>query len=135
MNPNYDIPVRTSHEDEMKKVKEKDRKAMLQMLNMTFSFYDSMKRRLQNIKDPSHRYTVLLDRISCLIDIATTVGKGFCIANDFPLDVQERFEKILNDINNDIAQMFDWIQQPMYSPDHPFGKKMLDESRQHFESS
>lgn len=113
--------------------------------------------RLEKIRDPVVRYMMMTELYRLMFDVAISVFEMNIIDNVQRLRIEElvspesqvnfekRLEKIYDDVDmiKDVTRqkldsffesMGDWIQSPTYSPDHPLGKKMMNETKMHFDS-
>ncbi len=90
------------------------------------------------------RNTLLVDRMCTFIDASFTLLG--CFINSVNEDLEEKdqiprekIDKWLNLIaqidqewTDDMTSLIDYIQQPMFSPDHPRGVKLMQKSKQNF---
>lgn len=83
----------------------------------------SIKRTLERYhtkKDPVVKYTLIIDKFHVLMDIIVS----FLLINlkDLSEDDRKEFESMIEILHNDLNSLEEWVQAPIYSPDHPFFK-------------
>ena len=62
------------------------------------------------------------------------VGLGF-INNDIPPELKERIITTSQMVTEELNFMLDWISNPVYSPDHPYGNKIMKEANKDFDQN
>lgn len=115
-------------------------------------------KRLNKTKDPIVRYTLFLEFLRSIIEVGLTMSemsleeKIFNQENEMATDrdanispeyqlIKARNLELLNktqhtidDLKKELDCYFDgfsdWIAQPVYSPDHPFGYHMMKEAEE-----
>lgn len=95
--------------------------------------------------DPIVRNTLLVDRMCTIIDVSFTLLS--CFINNTNENLEEKDQipqekikewlrhvgKIDREWNDDMNALIEYIQQPMFSPDHPKGAGLLRESKENFD--
>ncbi len=114
-----------------KEKREKEQKE--QAIRAALSAVENNFARAQRIRDPVTRNIVFLEKLLTVGDIC--IGALNTYGVDFPEDLKIRSENVTKLINTQIEGLIDWIQQPIYSPDHPIGNMMMKESEKSFRSS
>lgn len=105
--------------------REKEQKE--QAIRAVLSAVENNFARAQRIKDPVTRNIVFLEKLLTVGDIC--IGGLNTYGIDFPEDLKLRSENITKVINTQIEGLIDWIQQPIYSPDHFLGNMMMKKVR------
>lgn len=114
-------------------------------------------KRVNKIKDPVVRYSTFVEQLRIIFEIGLNILKEELehdiedrdLSLDEIEDEKERATKlreiqkdkqslgIINELMENFEKYFDnfsdWISQPTYSPDHPFGDKMMKEAKESFE--
>ena len=130
--------------------------------NIIVSGVEKQFERLNNIKDPVLRYSFFLEIIRTIITTFISVADSNLEddlarnhddlanlpENTNPKDINilkrgissmEKSQGSLANLKQYISKYFDgfadWIAQPIYSPDHPLGKQMMDDSSTSFSRS
>jgi hypothetical protein len=108
----------------------------IDIVNFVINVYHMMMSRQRKNSDPVLRYTLLLDKILIIIDMfhSWLLTQTFkLLANnpqdDYLLEINGVRDTLTSEINN----LMDWIQSPHYSPDHPAGKLIMNQSKSHME--
>lgn len=81
--------------------------------------------------DPVTRGLIFLEKLLCIIDFSSG-ALNTVIDLEIPDDLRNRIDKLKQVFNDQIKLVIDLIQQPHYSPDHPFGNKLMKEQQQMF---
>lgn len=84
--------------------------------------------RQQRVKDPAVRYSLFLDKLCLSIDAAMAGLESLDLSEDTRNDIKSAIQKI----QDEIMLVMDWIQQPSYSPDHPYGNRIMTDSAKSF---
>lgn len=107
------------------------------MLDMILRILEKNMDRSRSIKDPVTRFTLLVDKLCLSIDVIMSIlESGHSKIPDDPKykDLKSRMDKVGLNINKDLNDLMSWIQQPVYSPDHPLGSDLMEKSKAHFEN-
>jgi hypothetical protein len=88
--------------------------------------------RLSIYKDPMTKKCIFLEKLLIISDIF----KGLLIreAIEIPDDLVTKINKIHVIMNDNIASLIETIQQPCYSPDHPYGKELMNTAQYDFDN-
>lgn len=86
--------------------------------------------RSKKLRDPVTRHIVFLEKLLMIQDVVLAGLNNFGTTED----QEERVRNLAKEINDEIGSLIDWIQQPIYSPDHPVGAEMMKESKENFDS-
>lgn len=138
----------------------KDKSKILKKIHDDLSYYKKISKpiqrqldRIQRIKDPVLRYSLVVETMTSIIDIGLSAS---LIAMENTVEdklenievslTSEEIQKIttmkegaisemtlLRDgIEKFFGQLREWISQPVYSPDHPFGNKVMNDAKAEF---
>jgi hypothetical protein len=84
--------------------------------------------RYHNIDDPVIRYTLIVDKIHILLDVCSTMVIGNIAEDGMDDKTEDNIKKLFDTLHKDIENLEDWIKMPTYSPEHPHGNKLLNDS-------
>ena len=79
--------------------------------------------RQKNIDDPCLKNCLFVDKLSMTLDIAMGVLKT--TTEDMPEDLKLEIESLSEVVNSELNGLMEWCRAPTYSPDHPFGNKIV----------
>ena len=83
--------------------------------------------RQTKIDDPCLRSCLLVNQLSLTLDVATAALK--CVIDDMPDDLSFEIESVTKTVNEELINLMEWCRSPTYSPDHPFGNKLVNSSQ------
>jgi hypothetical protein len=86
----------------------------LDTLELIFQDYAQMD-------DPVLRHTLFLDKVSIALRVAIGIAKVAVMERSTSVAVQQRVDRVGNTLLSGVKDMAQWIRQPIYSPDHPYG--------------
>lgn len=107
----------------------------VKVINAALGVCESILSRQRNIEDPTLRYSMFVDKLLMFLDIGIGLGKATLDDDDYPDELKERFEKLSEMLTNDLNSLMKWIQNPVYSPDHPYGNSMMKSSENNFNNT
>lgn len=85
--------------------------------------------------DPVVRATMLFDKLCLILDLFTAFTSTAVIEDyDYPEEFRMKIEETSQLLHNELNFVLDWIQNPSYSPDHPYGNSIMKEAKKSFES-
>lgn len=124
-----------NYEQVMKTVKEQEDEQRLrdkiQGIEIMLSILNSGIARHKRSGDPVLRTTMLVDKLCTVVD----VGLGYLNTqhNDIPPELKEKMTAASQMITEELNFMLDWITNPVYSPDHPYGNKVMKDANNEFD--
>jgi hypothetical protein len=80
----------------------------------------------REIEDPVLRYSLLVDKLAIMLHIV--VGLIEVHAPTTPGPQQLQYQNLVTGLRSDMKDLSAWIQHPVYSPDHPFGRNLMLQS-------
>lgn len=106
-----------------KQFEEEQHKKNIEQLNTFVSVAEQNIKRQKFYKDPVTNSCIFLEKFLITIDFA----KGYLSGSyrDIPDELSIRINNLFNDINKNVELLIDMIQQPCYSPNHPYGKALM----------
>jgi hypothetical protein len=87
-------------------------------------------KRTDSIEDPVIKYSLLVDKLCMFMDTAMCLMESHM--NDAPDDFKARLHRVSDKINDDLTSLMSWIRQPIYSPDHPYGRNVMKDAASSF---
>lgn len=87
---------------------------------------ESVLTRHARIKDPVARHLMLADKLCWGIDFTTAAIKAFADEEHIDTELVLKAEQLIRKLQEEINLLMDWIQSPVYSPDHPYGHTMME---------
>ena len=118
-----------SQQDDLKR-KQADLKLKIQAIESALHVFNSCGERHRRSKDPVIRATLLVDKLSTIVDIA--MGVLLSQNADLSDDLKVRIKSTSQMVSGELDFLMDWISSPVYSPDHPFGNTMMKGSEKNF---
>jgi len=122
--------VRVSDSDEYKKSQHKERSLMLEMV---ISSLEKTLNRNFEVKDPVIRYTLFIDKLYMIIDTMSSMSDAYLKYNQDEMGISNdhvtRMNKLSKSLQKEMKMLADWVQNPVYSPDHPLGKMMMESAK------
>jgi hypothetical protein len=112
-------------------IEEERHKQSLRVLETVKSIIMASNRRLEICKDPVSKNLMRVDRLAMIVDILV-VGMSTAIGQE--QDAICSGDEILAIIRKDLEELMEWVQHPVYSPDHPVGAQLMNEAKNEFES-
>ena len=123
----------TTSESKGYKLSEKDRVSAERTLGVLIQSMANTLDRHDRIRDPVTRNTLLLDKLCIGIDTLTAVAVILPEKYGLDQDLCDKIVKVAERTKKQILELFDWVQNPIYSPEHPIGKNMMIQSKENFE--
>lgn len=105
------------------------------MIASVINTAENIFNRQRKIDDPIIRYSLFVDKLSMVLDASSGFLKGFTDDEKYPSDLRDRIDHLSNTIHKDLDDLMEWIRHPIYSPDHPYGDKIMDKSKDDFKSN
>lgn len=132
-------------DNDLKKREKQRRDDMRFAASIICNTIESMMKRTSIIKDPMSRHLLTADKLCVVIDIGYGLSKSFIedkLGQNNEIDenenienqkIGERLDFCFKALQGKINEMVDWIQNPVYSPDHPgHGIEMMNKSKSDF---
>lgn len=120
-------------EQERKRREEENKMMSAIAFNGCVRALKSMNARYRSVPDVVAKHTLVLDKLMIMTDImmsAMTIKM-----EDYTnqgCDVKGA-EEVCNDIKKDLQELWEFVQHPAYSPEHPFGAQLMKKSGEHFD--
>ena len=107
-------------------IENKALKQDIQTIKCILEIFERVLGRTRRIDDPVLKNALLVDKLSLCLDTSIGMLKGFFFGRkNFPEDLMDRIDKLSDQVSQDLNGLMDWIRSPHYSPDHPFGNKVM----------
>lgn len=115
-------------------LEEKQRKGMTPTIKTLLQTVNNSLERYDKIRDPIARNMILLDKLCVGMDVMVSAAEVMPEEAGFDKalckDIAETAQKIKVAIN----QLFDWIQHPTYTKEHPIGLEMMNNGQSKLEN-
>lgn len=118
-----------SQEQEKKEQERKIKQKIIESITLTVS---NILKRQKNVKDPAIRYSMLVDKLCLVIDVLSAVLQTQL--NDLSPELITKSEDLIKELQMELNQLMEWIQQPIHSPDHPYGLQQMNKAKKEFET-
>ena len=105
------------------------------LLKCGLSTIKTILKRQRNIDDPVVRYSVFVDKLSLILDMGVGVLKGYVDNDKYPTELRDELNALYNDFQQDLDGLMSWVRKPIYSPDHPLGSQIMNESNNEFQQN
>lgn len=105
--------------DLQKREKDDREKAM----NIFLEMVKNNLARLDKIKDPMTRHTLFLEKLLTIADISAGVTNTTAV--NVSEELKTKIATVMTIFNRHVDSLLEWIQSPVYSPDHPVGNMMM----------
>lgn len=125
MSTNLHDAIHREREDKHKKENIKCLTAMIEVMEQNMM-------RLSIYKDPITRSCVFLEKLLIILDFFKGLRLYF-EDEEIPDNLLNRADKVYKIINDNVELLIETIQQPCYSPDHPYGKEVMNNAKHEFE--
>ena len=99
-------------------------------MTTVISVLESVLSRQALVKDNVTKHLLFLDKLCLSLDVAMAMLS--MQLKDTNPELKDRGVKIADQIKKEIESLIEWIQNPVYGPDHPFGHKLMVEDKKHF---
>jgi hypothetical protein len=88
--------------------------------------------------DPVLRATLLFDKLCLIADMMSSYISSSAVDSDgneiYPPELKNRIANCSKLLNTELDFILDWITSPTYSPDHPYGKHVMNSANDSFNS-
>lgn len=93
---------------------------------------ESILKRQRKTDDPVVRYSMFLDKLLMVIDMGLGMVTVYTDKEEYPQEFKDRVKNLSDVVQKDLEELMEWIQHPHYSPDHPYGKKLMNDAGKDF---
>ena len=113
---------------DFEKIKQdKQRQDKIKMMSMVVSVMEQNLKRQNTYKDPLTRNSIFLEKILTVVDLIKAIM--LIEYNDIPADLQKKIDNLIGIFNTNITSLIDMMQEQCFSPNHPYGKAMMDAAK------
>lgn len=88
--------------------------------------------RYHTKKDPVIKYTLIIDKFHVVVDIL--ISMMMTNLKETTPEIKDEINSLISILHDDLNSLEDWIQAPIYSPDHPFFKIEMQKDLKELES-
>lgn len=115
----------------------------MEITSATIKSINSLTQRYSKIKDPLVRHGRMVDKFIVIVDIVGNMAlSGIKKMNDDikehggnKADVVDEAHTTFNRLIDELIALDEFIQELAYSPDHPFGNKVMKKSEDDFKAA
>jgi len=93
------------------------------IISIIVGVFEQTLERQKTMNDPVIRHIIFLEKLLLTMDIILTMLKEGSIK--LSNSMKTRIDNVVRCMNNEIVNLQNWVQTPVYSPNHPFGEKMM----------
>ena len=129
-SPYVDEVVENQREKEQREEEERKLQQRIATIKSVLVVFSRGLGRHINCGDAMIRSTLLFDKLCLCVDI---INIAIITCNhDLPDDIKKEITKTSAELNSELDYVFNYILSPRYSPDHPYGNKIMRTSEKHF---
>jgi hypothetical protein len=111
---------------------EQARQENVRIANAIIKSFELIFKRQRKIDDPCLRSCLFIDKLSTALNIAAGTAIGVISEDEMSNNIRENLSELISTLNEEFDQLTQWVRSPQYSPDHPFGHKVLEETAKQF---
>jgi len=128
---------------ERKKAKKRANRETKMIIDGTLTTLERMFERNFKTDDPVIRHTLFLEKLYSMLDISfgfaeVAINKfnDGCKDEDDKISTAyiARNKKLISSIQNEMNLLNEWVQSPIYGPDHPIGVNLMMAAKNHHDS-
>jgi len=113
------IPLNNNNNNEdAKRMKDEQ-----QYVETSLNTINNMFARLKGIPDPSTRHCLFVDKLCLLLDMSMALLQ--VRMKEYTPEIRNKAETTLANLQKQLQELFEWLQNPVYSPDHAFGNMVM----------
>ena len=110
-------------------------------IELILNTLDRILKRRTKINDPVQRHLLLIDTLTIAIDFGVAGLKTVIEEDKYDEDGDEKpeytnimrlYQSVSEQTTQQLEALTDWIQQPTYSPDHPYGRSIYNKAAEDF---
>ena len=120
--------------DELDKIEEerkkRDLEVRIRIIETIVNIVNRGVNRQKRYEDPVLRATLLLDKLVTIVDIGIATFTGF--NSDLPEPITNKVKDASQILTEELNFLMDWVTSPIYSPDHPYGNKLMKKTEEKF---
>lgn len=88
--------------------------------------------RDRRIKDPMVRNMMFLKNLTLLLDAGAIAATAISTEMELDESNQREINNLNKMINEGITALMNWIQNPIYGPNHPYGEQMMKNAQEDY---
>ena len=123
---------RIAREKKEKEEKEEEKKIdkQDQIMNMILGILENTFSRLEMVAEPAGRNVIFVYKLCLTLDFSITGLQNAPIK--MRPKTKERSDKVVKMLRAYLRGLIEWIQSPIYGPDHPYGQNEMKKAAQRF---
>lgn len=91
--------------------------------------------RRDKIRDPMARNMLLLDQMCVSMDLIASIAETLPKEVGFDRDLCLEIKDVSDKMKQAVDSLFDWIQHPTYTDQHPVGQEMMRQGQKSLDSA
>ena len=117
-------------QEEKDRIKAEQQKQVAIAIKLTMASVNNSLDRYDTIRDPMTRNIVLLDKLCTGFDVLASIAMVLPRENGFDVKFCEDVQTTVKRIQTVVGNLFDWIQHPTYTSNHPVGLQMMQQGQE-----
>lgn len=101
-------------------------------LAISVGLISKMMDRYNQMDDPVIRYTLLIEHLHMLADLAESAFECHYRKEELPADLQLKSLAMVKKLRGELMGLSEYIQQPYLSPDHAKGNRLMKDTEKKF---
>ncbi len=115
---------------ERKKREKRQKKDGEKIAKVMLNIYKNTMYRYKNIKDPSTKYTLLVDKLCLALDISMAALTVLTDEYKINSELCAQITDASSDLQKELGNLIDWVQSPNYSPDKAYGNQIMKDAEE-----
>lgn len=115
----------TDTEEKRQRDAELKRKNFTTLVTAIHNAVSANNKRMGRIQDPVTRNLIPIYMISSIVDVLSVAISSSIDPEMITEENERKIAAIANIVNVRLDSLIEWIQSPIYAPDHPVGREMM----------
>lgn len=117
------------------KRKAEDKKNFEMVANIFINILENINKRHNAVKDPATKYALLVDKLCLGFDAGLAMMNVMMEQVGADPELQTKIEAASAKLQAQLTGLMDWVINPVYGPDHPFGKNIMNNAATDFNTN
>ena len=117
------------------KRKAEDKKNFEMAANVFINLLENINKRHNAVKDPATRYALLVDKLCLGLDTGLAMMNMMMEQVGADPELQIKIEAASAKLQTQLTGLMDWVINPVYGPDHPFGNNIMNNAATDFNTN
>lgn len=115
--------------------KKQDKENFELVANIFVNILDNINKRHDAVKDPSTKYALLVDKLCLGLDAGLAVMKTMMDQHEIEPELKIKIEDASSKLQSQLTGLMNWVINPVYGPDHPYGNSMMNSAATDFKTN